>query len=31
MIVQPENIFYQKLTKEDIPYLVEEHFLKGRP
>ncbi|HYQ60567.1 MAG TPA: NADH-quinone oxidoreductase subunit NuoF, partial [Desulfatiglandales bacterium] len=31
MIVQPGNIFYQKLTKEDIPYLVEEHFLKGRP
>ena len=31
MIVQPENIVYQKLTKEDIPYLVEEHFLKGRP
>jgi len=31
MIVQPEGIFYQKLTKEDIPYLVEEHFLKGRP
>jgi NADH:ubiquinone oxidoreductase subunit F (NADH-binding)/(2Fe-2S) ferredoxin len=31
MIVQPENIFYQKLTKEDIPHLVEEHFLKGRP
>ena len=31
MIVQPEGIFYQKLTKEDIPFLVEEHFLKGRP
>jgi NADH-quinone oxidoreductase subunit F len=31
MIVQPGNIFYQKLTKEDIPHLVEEHFLKGRP
>jgi (2Fe-2S) ferredoxin len=31
MIVQPEGIFYQKLKKEDIPYLVEEHFLKGRP
>jgi NADH:ubiquinone oxidoreductase subunit F (NADH-binding)/(2Fe-2S) ferredoxin len=29
--VQPEGIFYQKLTLEDIPYLVEEHFLKGRP
>jgi len=31
MIVQPEGIFYQKLAKEDIPFLVEEHFLKGRP
>jgi len=31
MIVQPEDIFYQKLTEEDIPHLVEEHFLKGRP
>jgi len=31
MIVQPEGIFYQKLKEEDIPYLVEEHFLKGRP
>jgi NADH:ubiquinone oxidoreductase subunit F (NADH-binding)/(2Fe-2S) ferredoxin/NAD-dependent dihydropyrimidine dehydrogenase PreA subunit len=31
MIVQPEDIFYQKLKVEDIPYLVEEHFLKGRP
>jgi NADH-quinone oxidoreductase subunit F len=31
MTVQPDGIFYQKLSKEDIPYLVEEHFLKGRP
>ena len=31
MIVQPDGIFYQKLTPEDIPHLVEEHFLKGRP
>jgi len=31
MIVQPEGIFYQKLKEENIPYLVEEHFLKGRP
>ncbi|PJB38390.1 MAG: NADH-quinone oxidoreductase subunit F, partial [Deltaproteobacteria bacterium CG_4_9_14_3_um_filter_51_14] len=31
MIVQPDNIFYQKLKVEDIPNLVEEHFLKGRP
>jgi len=31
MTVQPEGIFYQLLTEEDIPELVEEHFLKGRP
>ncbi len=31
MLVYPEEIFYQKLTIEDIPKLVEEHFLKGRP
>jgi len=30
-VVQPEGIFYQKLRPEDIPFLVEEHFLKGRP
>jgi len=31
MTVKPDGIFYQNLTEEDIPYLVEEHFLKGRP
>jgi NADH:ubiquinone oxidoreductase subunit F (NADH-binding)/(2Fe-2S) ferredoxin/NAD-dependent dihydropyrimidine dehydrogenase PreA subunit len=31
MVVQPDGIFYRQLTEEDIPYLVEEHFLKGRP
>jgi len=31
MLVQPEGIFYQKLTPKEIPFLVEEHFLKGRP
>jgi len=31
MVVQPGNIFYQQLETKDIPYLVEEHFLKGRP
>ena len=31
MLVYPENIFYQKLTVEEVPKLVEEHFLKGRP
>jgi len=31
MVVQPDGIFYQQLTEEDIPHLVEEHLLKGRP
>jgi len=31
MVVYPEGIFYQKLTPEDVPHLVEEHILKGRP
>jgi NADH:ubiquinone oxidoreductase subunit F (NADH-binding)/(2Fe-2S) ferredoxin/NAD-dependent dihydropyrimidine dehydrogenase PreA subunit len=31
LTVQPDGIFYQNLTEKDIPFLVEEHFLKGRP
>jgi NADH:ubiquinone oxidoreductase subunit F (NADH-binding)/(2Fe-2S) ferredoxin len=31
VVVQPDDIFYQMLTVKDIPFLVEEHFLKGRP
>ncbi|MBI5239374.1 MAG: NADH-quinone oxidoreductase subunit NuoF [Elusimicrobia bacterium] len=31
MVVQPEGIFYNMLKEEDIPHLVAEHFLKGRP
>ncbi|MDB9822487.1 NADH-quinone oxidoreductase subunit NuoF [Deltaproteobacteria bacterium] len=31
MVVQPDGIFYQKLGKKDVPHLVQEHFLKGRP
>ncbi|MBN1424393.1 NADH-quinone oxidoreductase subunit NuoF [Candidatus Fermentibacteria bacterium] len=31
MLVQPEGVFYQQLRVEDVPNLVEEHFLKGRP
>ncbi|MBN1223707.1 MAG: FAD-dependent oxidoreductase [Candidatus Aminicenantes bacterium] len=31
LIVKPENIYYNHLKVEDIPYLTEEHFLKGRP
>ncbi len=31
MIVQPDGIFYQMLTVENIPLLIEEHLVKGRP
>lgn len=31
LIVKPDNIYYNHLKAEDIPYLVEEHFMKGRP
>ncbi|MCJ7830693.1 MAG: SLBB domain-containing protein, partial [Desulfobacterales bacterium] len=31
MTVLPGRIFYQKLTPADIPALVEEHFVQGKP
>lgn len=31
MVVLPDNVFYGLLKPEDIPFLVEEHLLKGRP
>ena len=31
VVVKPDDIFYQLLTEKDIPGLVEEHCLKGRP
>jgi len=31
VVVQPEGIFYQQVSAKDVPHLVEEHFLKGRP
>src|SRR4030043_1326888 len=30
MVIYPGGIFYKKLSPEEIPFLVEEHFLKGR-
>ncbi len=30
VLVYPENVHYGNLSVDDIPYLVEEHFLKGR-
>lgn len=29
--VYPEEIFYENIKIEDVSFLVEEHFLKGRP
>lgn len=31
LTVYPENVNYEDVKIEDIPELVEEHFLKGRP
>ncbi|UCH98283.1 MAG: NADH-quinone oxidoreductase subunit NuoF [Candidatus Aminicenantes bacterium] len=31
MVVLPDRIFYGWLAVNDVPHLVEEHFLKGRP
>jgi NADH-quinone oxidoreductase subunit F len=31
VVVQPDGVFYQRLKPKDIPHLVEEHLLKGRP
>jgi len=31
MIVQPDGIFYCQVKESDIPLIVEEHLLKGRP
>jgi NADH-quinone oxidoreductase subunit F len=31
LLVHPDGIFYQKLTPKDVPVVVAEHLLKGRP
>ena len=31
LLVQPDGVFYQRLKTTDVPRLVEEHLLKGRP
>lgn len=31
IVVYPEGVYYGNLTVDDIPALVEEHLLKGRP
>jgi len=30
LMVYPEGVHYVGMTEDDVPYLVEEHFLKGR-
>ena len=30
LVVYPENVHYANLTVDDVPFIVEEHFLKGR-
>ncbi|MDD4147786.1 MAG: NADH-quinone oxidoreductase subunit NuoF, partial [Candidatus Cloacimonetes bacterium] len=31
MVVYPEGIFYKKVSPDDVPEIVTEHFVKGRP
>jgi len=31
MLVHPDGTFYQRVTALEVPKLVEEHFIKGRP
>jgi NADH-quinone oxidoreductase subunit F len=31
VMVHPDGVFYQRLRVEDMPFLVEEHLIKGRP
>lgn len=31
LVVQPDDVVYQFVSEKDIPNLVEEHLLKGRP
>ena len=31
MVVYPEGVFYQKVAVADVPEIIEEHIVKGRP
>jgi NADH:ubiquinone oxidoreductase subunit F (NADH-binding)/(2Fe-2S) ferredoxin/ferredoxin len=31
LLVHPDGIFYQRLAPADVPLLIEEHLIKGRP
>ncbi len=30
-VVQPDGVFYERLTPNEVPHLVESHFVQGRP
>ena len=30
-VVQPEGVFYERLKLEDVPELIEQHFVKNQP
>jgi len=30
LVIHTEGVFYQKLSAEDVPELVEEHLINGR-
>jgi (2Fe-2S) ferredoxin len=31
VVVYPEGVWYGRVTKEDVPLIVEEHLIGGRP
>ncbi len=31
LVVYPEGVFYTKVTPEDVPEIVKEHFIGGTP
>ncbi|MCX5899666.1 MAG: NAD(P)H-dependent oxidoreductase subunit E, partial [Proteobacteria bacterium] len=31
MVVYPEGVFYQKVSADDVPEIIDEHIIKGRP
>jgi len=31
LVIHPDGIFYQKLTVEDIPGMIKDHFIDGKP
>lgn len=31
VIIKPDNIIYHDLTEQDVPYIIQEHFIEGHP